>query len=77
MRALDAYLTTKAAQQWPGATVTKQVGTAAAGEPTGFVLYRPNRDPLGLGNRFHRARMALAALVNQSRINNADQNRTA
>lgn len=77
MRALDDYLTSHAARQWPGATVTKQVGIAGEGEPTGFVLYRPNRDALGLGNRFHRARLALAALVNQSQINNADAGKTA
>lgn len=77
MRALDDYLTNKAAQQWPGATVTKQVGIAAAGEPVGFMLYRPGRDALGLGNRFHRARLALTALVNQSKINNADQAQNA
>lgn len=65
MRAIDDFLTRKAAATWPGATVTKQIGAAAQGEPTGYVLYRTEAPALGLGETFHRARMALSALTNQ------------
>lgn len=55
VRAIDAYLTRKAALSWTGAIVYKEDDGA-------FTLERPGRELLGLGANFGRAREALQQL---------------
>lgn len=56
MRRVDGHLSRRAQQKWPGALVYEC-------EDGAWVLERPGRENLGLGDSFHSAQMAIVVLV--------------
>lgn len=68
MRAVDAYLSRRAAAVWPGAVVTCTAETR-----TGWQLCEPREEPVHLGDSYRDARASLASLIAYRVAEQADE----
>jgi hypothetical protein len=61
MDRVDAFLSEQAGKTWPGAVVWCLMPTGSP--PEIWVLRRPNKPDIGLGDRFPAARKGLEAMI--------------